>query len=108
MSSLFTKPISVKRKDGGPVVGLEIEAGSVAAAEVRVNGATSVTAAVEALPPEAVKEGEVVDPEAVAEALRSLYANHKLGKRVRLGIGNQRVVARTLRLPAIDDPKEPE
>ncbi len=108
MSSIFTKPLSVKpRRDDGPVVGLEIEAGSVAAAEVRDDGAV-VEAGVEALPAAAVKEGEVVEPEAVAEALRALYGQHKLGQRVRLGIGNQRVVVRTLRLPAIDDPAELE
>ena len=39
-------------------------------------------------------------------ALRALFAEHKLGKRVRLGIANQRVVVRTLRLPAIEDPAE--
>ncbi|HET7177224.1 MAG TPA: pilus assembly protein PilM, partial [Solirubrobacterales bacterium] len=40
--------------------------------------------------------------------LKSLFGEHKLSKRVRLGIGNQRVVVRTLRLPAIESPKEME
>ena len=96
-----------KKKKDDSLVGLEIEAGSVAAAEVRVNGSASVTAAaVKPLPPEAFQDGEVRDPEAVAEALRSLFAAHKLSRRVRLGIANQRVVVRTLRLPAIEDPTE--
>jgi type IV pilus assembly protein PilM len=95
-----------KKKDDA-LVGLEIEAGSVAAAEVRVNGAVSVVgAAAEPLPPEAFHDGEVRDPASVAEALRSLFATHKLSRRVRLGIANQRVVVRTLRLPAIEDPAE--
>jgi type IV pilus assembly protein PilM len=42
----------------------------------------------------------------VAAALGELFAAHKLGRRVRLGIANQRVVVRTLRLPAIEDPAE--
>jgi type IV pilus assembly protein PilM len=98
--------ISRKKKDVA-VVGLEIEAGSIGATEVRVNGHAEVTAtAVESLPPEAFHDGEVTDPGTVAEALRSLFSEHKLSTRVRLGIANQRVVVRTLRLPAIEDPSE--
>jgi type IV pilus assembly protein PilM len=108
MNSIFTKPISAKRLKGdGAVVGLDLEAGSVAAAEVRSNGSVAVTAAaVEPMPPGAFRDGEVADPAAVTEALRSLYSAHKLDRRVRLGIANQRVVVRTLRLPAIDNPDE--
>ena len=50
----------------------------------------------------------MLDPDSLAEALKALFAQHKLSKHVRLGIGNQRVVVRTLRLPAIEDPKEME
>jgi len=89
------------------LVGLEIEAGSIGVAEVRSNGAVQLSAAATApLAPEAFHDGEVADPGSVAEALRELFAEHKLGKRVRLGIANQRVVVRTLRLPAIEDPGE--
>jgi len=96
-----------KRKKSSTVVGLDIEAGSIAATEVEVNGDVRVSAsAIEALPGGAFHEGEVVDPESLAEALKTLFAKHKLSKQVRLGVGNQRVVVRTLRLPAIEDPKE--
>jgi type IV pilus assembly protein PilM len=96
-----------RQKKKGAVVGLDIEAGSVAATEVEVNGSARVTAsAIEPLPPSAFGEGEVADPDAVAEALKSLFSKHKLSKRVRLGVGNQRVVVRMLRLPAIENPKE--
>ncbi len=95
------------RKKESSLVGLEIEAGSVGAAEVRLNDEAHVTAtATRPLPPEAFQDGEVADPEALTEALRELFAEHKLSKKVRLGIANQRVVVRTLRLPAIDDPNE--
>jgi type IV pilus assembly protein PilM len=98
-----------RKKKLSAVVGLDIEAGSVAAAEVRQNGATSVSAAaVEPLEPGVFHEGEVVDADRLAEALKALFGKHKLGKDVRLGIGNQRVIVRTLRLPAIEDPKEME
>jgi type IV pilus assembly protein PilM len=108
MNSILTKPITTKGMKGdGSIVGLEIEAGSVGAVEVQANGAVTVSAAaLEPLPPEAFRDGEVIEPGAVSEALRSLFSAHKLSRRVRLGIANQRVVVRTLRLPAIDDPKE--
>jgi type IV pilus assembly protein PilM len=58
------------------------------------------------LRPGIVRDGEVVDPIGLAEALKSLFAEHELPKRVRLGIAHQRIVVRTLDLPAvIEDPK---
>jgi type IV pilus assembly protein PilM len=94
-----------KTKTGG-VVGLDIEAGSIAAAEVRSNGSVQVSAAIAPLAAGAFHEGEVADADGVAEGLKSLFGAHKLSKNVRLGIGNQRVVVRTLRLPAIENPEE--
>src|SRR5262245_29740348 len=97
-----------RKKKAGGAVGLEIEAGSVAATEVRgSNGSTAVAAsAIEPLEAGIFHEGEVLDPDRLAEALKGLFATHKLPKRVRLGVGNQNVVVRTVRLPAIEDPKE--
>jgi type IV pilus assembly protein PilM len=99
--------IRLPGKNEKSLVGLEIEAGSIAATEVRSNGSTSVAAtAIAPLAPEVFRDGEVADPDALGEALKGLFAEHKLSKRVRLGIANQRVVVRTLRLPMIEDPKE--
>lgn len=95
-----------RRGSDGSLVGLEIEAGSAAATEVSANGATVSAVAVQPLPSEAFEDGEVRDPDVVAESLRMLFDENRLGKRVRLGIANQRVVVRTLRLPAIEDPAE--
>ncbi len=96
-----------RQKKTAGVVGLDIEAGSIAATEI--DGSAQVTAtAIQPLPPGAFREGEVADADSLAEALKSLFGQHKLSKRVRVGIGNQRVVVRTLRLPAIEDPKEME
>jgi type IV pilus assembly protein PilM len=96
-----------KKKSEKSLVGLEIEAGSIAAAEVLANGNSELAAtAVAALPPGAFDDGEVIDSDAVADTLRALFSEHNLPKRVRLGIANQRVVVRTMRLPAIDDPAE--
>jgi type IV pilus assembly protein PilM len=98
-----------RKKKPGAVAGLDIEAGSVAATEVEVNGATHVTgSAIAPLPPDVFHDGEVVDPEGLAGSLKALFAEHKISKRVRLGIGNQQVIVRTVRLPAIEDAKEME
>jgi type IV pilus assembly protein PilM len=96
-----------RQKKPATVVGLDIDAGSVAAAEVRSNGSAELkTAAVAPLPPGLINEGEVIDGEGLALALKDFFAQYKLSKQVRLGIGNQSVVVRTMRLPAIEDPKE--
>lgn len=88
------------------MVGLELAADSIAATEVRGGSGALEKVAVAPLAPGAIHEGEVTDPEAVAAALRDLFGRHKLSRRVRLGIANQRVVVRTLRLPAIENPDE--
>ena len=96
-----------RNQKNAPVVGLDIEAGSIAATEVKVNGAIEVVgSAIGPLEPGAFQEGEVLDADLLADALKSLFAQNKLSKQVRLGIGNQRLVVRTLRMPAIEDPKE--
>ena len=111
----FSKPTlgslsSLRRgKKSVNLAGLSIEAGSVAVAEVAVNGSTQIAAsAVQPLQPGVFHEGEVIDPSGLTAAVKDLYSQHKLPKRVRLGIGNQRVIVRTMRLPLIEDPKEME
>ncbi len=52
------------------------------------------------LPPDAVHDGQVVDGDAVAKALRKLWTATKLThKQVVLGVANQRVIVRQLELP---------
>ena len=95
------------RKAPRPVVGLDIEPGRIAAVEVRVaDGLEVARAATAPLDPGVVRDGEVADVEALAEALRGLWAKHKLAKRVRLGLANQRIVVRTVDLPPVQSPKE--
>ena len=89
-------------KKTSAVVGLDVEAGSVAAVELRGNGSPSIARrAIGDLPPGAVDDGEVIDTEAVSSALRSLFSEHKLPKHVRLGVANQRVAVRMI-APAAD------
>lgn len=55
-----------------------------------------------ALPPGAVRDGEVVDIEAVAAAIRQLWSSTKFAtKRVIVGVSNQKVVAREVDLPRL-------
>jgi type IV pilus assembly protein PilM len=98
---------TVTRGKQTSVVGLEIEAGSVAATEVHVNGRAEVIGhGIMELEPGLFSEGEVADVDHLAEALHELISVNKLGKEVRLGVANQRVVVRVLHLPLIEDPKE--
>jgi type IV pilus assembly protein PilM len=94
-------------KKTSSTVGLDIEAGSIAAVEVQANGAVKVSrSAIADLPSGVVKEGEVMDAEALASALKDAFAKNKLSKSVRLGIANQRIAVRTLQLPLIEDLEE--
>jgi type IV pilus assembly protein PilM len=101
--------LGLGRRRGGTtdVVGLDVQPGLAAAVKVRVNGSIRAErAVVRPLDADTVREGEVVDVEALGEALRELFAEGGLGKRVRLGIANQRSVMRTIELPPVTDRKE--
>jgi type IV pilus assembly protein PilM len=94
-------------RSGDGVVGLDIQPGFVAAVKARVNGSVlAERAAARPLDADTVREGEVVDVEALTESLRELFSDGSLGKRVRVGIANQRTVMRTLELPPVTDRKE--
>jgi type IV pilus assembly protein PilM len=97
-------------KRASNIVGLEIEPAAVHAASVSVNGRVEIReAAVAPLEAGIVRDGEVHDVEGLAEALRSLYREHKgLDKKVRIGVANQKIVVRVLELPPIEDRKELE
>jgi type IV pilus assembly protein PilM len=88
------------------VVGLDLDPAHLAAAEVHVNGSIAVKrGAVTALRPGVLRDGEVADGPALTDALKALWADSGLAKRVRLGIANQRIVVRTLDLPPLEDQK---
>ena len=88
------------------ITGLDLDPGHIAAAEVTVNGSLSLKrGAVTALRPGVLRDGEVADVPALAEALKAFFAENGFSTRVRLGIANQRIVVRTLDLPLLDDEK---
>lgn len=96
------------RTSARTVVGLDIEPGLVAAVQVRAgaDGLAVERAATAPLAPGVLRDGEVADGTALAEALRELFGGSGLGKRVRLGVANQRIVVRTIDLPPLTDAKE--
>jgi type IV pilus assembly protein PilM len=97
-----------RRRSAPDVVGLDIQPGLIAAVKARTADRSILAerAALHPLNPDTVREGEVFDVDALTEALRELFDDAALGKRVRLGIANQRTVMRTLELPPVSDRKE--
>jgi type IV pilus assembly protein PilM len=94
-------------RSGADIVGLDIQPGLVAAVRGRVNGSiVAERAAALPLPGDIVRDGEVMDQDALSEVLRELFGTSGLGKRVRVGVANQRTVLRTLELPPVTDQKE--
>jgi type IV pilus assembly protein PilM len=99
--------VGLGRRSAESLVGLDIQPGFVAAVNARVNGSiVAEQAASLPLPADAVRDGEVMDESAVSDALRELFGESGLSKRVRVGVANQRTVLRTLELPPVTDQKE--
>lgn len=81
----------------------------MAAAEITMNGSAQLgKSAIAPLGPGVTREGEVADPEALTAVLKELFAEHKLARNVRVGVANQRVVVRNLRMPLIESASELE
>lgn len=82
-------------------IGVDVGSTAVRVAEVAVGDIPVVVRAAQVpLAPGVVESGEVRQPEAVAEALREVWAKSGVqSKQVHLGVGNQRVVVREIALP---------
>ncbi len=94
-------------RGGGEVVGLDVQPGFVAAVQARVNGSIMAErAAALPLAPDTMRDGEVTDEDTLATVLKELFAVGGLGRRVRVGVANQRTVLRTIELPPVTDQKE--
>ena len=94
------------KRQSGSVVGLDIGTASIAATEVRGSSGEVARTAIGELPPGAVNDGEVQNGADLTRALKLLFSENKLSKNVRVGIANQRVVVRTMRLPLIENDEE--
>ncbi|MGH8869297.1 MAG: type IV pilus assembly protein PilM [Actinomycetes bacterium] len=87
---------------GRSAIGLDIGTSAVRAAQLShgKGGVTLDRFGEVALPAGAVRDGEVVAPDVVATAIKKLWSTYKFsGKKVVLGVANQKVVVRMIDLP---------
>src|SRR5262249_53190334 len=69
---------------------------------LRVNGGVQVSSfGLAPLDSGVVRDGEIQQPDELGDAIKNLFADRKLPRDVHLGIANQQVAVRTLRLPRI-------
>jgi type IV pilus assembly protein PilM len=95
---------SLRKRSERGVVGLDIDGRYLAAAQV--DSGRLVRGASLELPAGLVRDGEVVDGDGLARALKRFVQDAGLPKSVRLGVTNQQIVVRVVELPRIEDPKE--
>jgi type IV pilus assembly protein PilM len=86
-------------------IGLDIGSTAVRAVELTGGDPPNVVKAAQVpLPAGAVENGEVKEPDVVADALRELWERGGFkAKRVYMGVGNQRVVVREIALPYLPE-----
>jgi type IV pilus assembly protein PilM len=95
---------SLRNSSSGGTVGLDIDGRYLAAAQVE--GGRVVRGASLDLQAGLVADGEVVDRDGLADALKSFVMETGLPKSVRLGVSNQQIVVRLVELPRIEDEKQ--
>src|SRR3954453_16299469 len=95
---------SLRKNSSGGAVGLDIDGRYLAAA--RVESGRVVLGASSELPEGLVADGEVVNRDGLADALKSFVTKAGLPKSVRLGVSNQQIVVRVVELPRIEDAKQ--
>jgi type IV pilus assembly protein PilM len=91
---------------GSPVIGLDVDRGSLKAVQLSKSGGNYTLRHVgyHRLPPGAIIEGEVGDPEVLAAEIKEFWSSHSFnGKSVILGVANQRVIVRLLNFPRMDE-----
>ena len=87
------------------LIGLDIGTNAVRVAELELSDPPRLTSFGQvALPPGAMRDGEVVDPAAVTAAIQRLWKELSLKKApVRVGVASPRVLVRTVDLPTMSD-----
>ena len=96
--------LSLRKNSERGVVGLDIDGRYLAAAQV--DAGRVVRGASLELPGGLVRDGEVMDRDGLADALKSFVKEAGLPKSVRLGVANQQIVVRVVELPHIEAPEE--
>jgi len=95
---------SLRKNSSGGSVGLDIDGRYLAAAQVE-SGRVVLGASFD-LPEGLVADGEVMNRDGLAEALKTFVTEAGLPKSVRLGVSNQQIVVRVVELPRIEDEKQ--
>jgi type IV pilus assembly protein PilM len=115
--SVLTKQISAPRlpsvrvrrpaapRRSATVTGLEVGATQAIAAQASLREGRIVAerVAARALPPGLMRDGLVIEPDRLAGELKSLFAEHRFSKRVRVGLATPRTVLRVIDLPPLDE-----
>lgn len=99
------RPASTGGARAAAVTGLEIGATQAIAAEAALSDGAIVARRVvgRPLPAGLVRDGLVTQPDALARELRALFAEHKLARRVRVGLATPRTILRVIDLPPLDE-----
>lgn len=92
------------RKQAGRSVGLDVDDTFLAAVELSQQRVARAASA--ALPAGIVVDGEVASPEALSDVLRDFAREHRVPRKVWLGVANQQIIVRRLELPRIEDEAE--
>jgi type IV pilus assembly protein PilM len=107
---LGTPKLSAPRRGGhgrrvSGVVGLELGAVQAIAArgQLRDGRVVADQLAVRPLPDGLVRDGIVLDPEALAAELKEMFSEHGLPRRVRVGLATPRTILRVIDLPPLDE-----
>lgn len=90
---------------GSPPIGLDLDRSSITAVRVRhqASGTMLMSVAVDRLPEGLIQEGEVRDADGLGNAIREFWKEHGIkGRKVYIGLANQKIVVRTLEFPMLD------
>jgi len=93
-------------KKSKPVVGLDIGSSAVKAVELRASGKSyRVTAVgVEAIPPDSIVDGAIIDGTAVADAIKRLFENKGFkSKEVAASLSGNAVIVKKISLPVMTE-----
>ena len=93
-------------KKKGHLVGLDIGSAVIKVAEVQPSGkALKLNKfGMMPVPPGVIEEGQILDPEVLAELIRNLFKIHKINqKNVAIATGGASVVVKTITVPAVSE-----
>ena len=85
---------------------MDVDRGALKAVQLSKSGGSYVLRHVgyHRLPPGAIIEGEVADPDLLAAEIRGFWSSHSFkGKSVVLGVANQRIIVRLLNFPRMEE-----